>query len=230
MHPDRSFSGVVVSVGLAVVLVACGEEAASRAGDTLAPATAVPSVTSGIATAFVHPFEYTPPPGTELAVTTDSEAMYALTEGSEETYPGFGYEPVLGVWGLTVTAGTPGRTHAGGSRDTHALQPGAFLTDLRENPTLAVGPITQAILGGLPARQADVASTGGGAGYPDIHMDGDALVALGFPGRLIAAELGGGTVLVHIWAVSDEELTAWLPTAMQLVGSIAFIDPRSPVQ
>lgn len=231
MHPDRSVIGVVVSVGFAVCLVACGQEEANRASDTSAPkpATAAPGAITGVASSFSHPFEYTLPPGTELAVTTDSGAMYALTDGSEETYPGFGYEPVHGLWGFTVTSGTSGRTHAGVSRATHSLQPGTFLTDLRGNPNVAVGPITPTVLGGHPARQADVVSVGGGDGYPDIHMGGDAVVALGFPSRLIAAELDGGTVLVHIWAATDEELSAWLPTAMQIVGTIAFLDRVSPL-
>jgi hypothetical protein len=54
-------------------------------------------------------------------------------------------------------------------------------------------------------------------------MDDDVLVALAFPGKLIVADVGGANFVVHIWASSEEELTAWLPMANQIAASIRFI-------
>lgn len=56
------------------------------------------------------------------------------------------------------------------------------------------------------------------------HLGNSALVSLGFPGRLMVADAGGGASLViHIWASSEDELTAWLPVASQIAASMRFI-------
>jgi hypothetical protein len=193
----------------------------------------VPSATitadSAVVDAFVRPFRLLLRAESGLAVTDASRSIFAVTHGSAETYPGFGYEDVSEVWGLTATWGSPARTHEDSGSDTEVygeLRTEAFFEDLRRNPALSFGVPRTAALGGLPALAADIrfrADDSGTWAYPDIHMDDDVLVALAFPGKLIVADVGGANFVVHIWASSEEELTAWLPMANQIAASIRFI-------
>ncbi len=189
------------------------------------------SVAPVIAERFVMPFEYTIPQGSELAATTVSPQMYALTEGSSTTYPGFGYEPVSNLRGITIAFAAGASTHRAGGRADLRLRPDTLLEDLRGNPTLAVGPLSGTTFGGLAAVRSDVAAVAasGSASYPDLHLDplasGDtALLALAFPGTLTVAQVDGGLLIVHVWAADAEELEAWLPLAEGLVSSIRFLE------
>jgi WD40-like Beta Propeller Repeat len=191
------------------------------------------SVAPATAERFVMPFEYTVPQGSELAATTESSQMYALTEGSSSTYPGFGYEPVSDVRGITIAFAAGASTHRVGGRADLRLGPDTLLEDLQENPTLAVGPISGTSFGGLAAVRSHVAAVAasGSAGYPDLHLDplagGDApILALGFPGTLTVAQVDGGFLIVHVWAADADELEAWLPLAERVVSSIRFL--RAP--
>jgi hypothetical protein len=176
------------------------------------------------------PFEYTVPQGSELAATTESSQMYALTEGSSSTYPGFGYEPVSDVRGITIAFAAGASTHRVGGRADLRLGPDTLLEDLQENPTLAVGPLSGTSFGGLAAVRSHVAAVfaSGSAAYPDLHLDplagGDApILALAFPSTLTVALVDGGFLIVHVWAADADELEAWLPLAERVVSSIRFL-------
>lgn len=177
-----------------------------------------------LAERFAWPFEYSVPTGT--VVTTASRSLYAFTEGSTDTYPGSGYEDVRGVRGVTVSFGMPAGTHAAGdARGGLPLRPEAFFEDLRGNPAVSIGPVASASIGGLAARRADVHGVEGwGGAYPDLHM-GEGVMALNFPGSLTVAEIEGGSLVVHIWAATEEELAVWRPIAAGIVESIRFIEP-----
>ena len=206
----------------------------SRSASPTAMAERVPSPPASVAPAtakrFVTPFEYRVPQGSELAATTESPQMYALTEGSSSTYPGFGYEPVSDVRGITIAFAAGASTHGVGGRADLRLGPDTLLEDLRENPTLAVGPLSGTSFGGLAAVRAHVAAAlvSGSPAYPDLHLDplagGDApLLALAFPGTLTVAQVDGGFLVVHVWAADADELEAWLPLAERVVSSIRFL-------
>lgn len=181
---------------------------------------------AAVADAFIRPFEYALPVESGLVVTTASASMYAFTHGSAESYSDTGYEDVSDVWGITATWASPARTHEGGGRDTLKLRPDSFFDDLRRNDAVSVGSVRPDVLGGFDALSADVRGqfNPGSGGYPDLHMDGSALVALAFPGRLIVVDMGGASFVVHIWAASEEELAAWLPMATQIAASIRFTE------
>ncbi len=189
------------------------------------------SVASVVAERFVMPFEYTLPQASGLAATTVSSQLYALTEGSTTTYPGFGYELVRDVRGITIAFAAGASTHASGGRANLRLGLDTLLDDLHGNPTLTVGPVGGTTLGGLAAVRCDVSAVAasGSASYPDLHLDplegGDgALLTLAFPGTLTVAQVDGGLLIVHVRAADSEELEAWLPLAEGLVSSIRFLD------
>ena len=188
------------------------------------------SVAPAVAEQFVEPFEYTIPRGSELAATTVSPQMYALTEGSSSTYPGFGYEPVSDVRGITIAFARGASTHGASGRADLRLRADALLNDLQRNPALTVGPISGTSLGGLSAVRSDVAAAPayGGAGYPDLHLDpleGDesAILALAFPGTLTVAQVRAGPHRPYL-AADAEELERWLPMAEGFVTSIRFLE------
>jgi len=227
--PGARAGRVLVVAALLAMLVALFATVALIGG--LPEARPPTSVLPAVAERFVVPFEYAIPPGSELAPTTVSPQLYALTEGSTSTYPGFGYEPVSDVRGITIAFADGASTHGAGGRDDLRLRPDALLDDLRTNPELTVGPVEGTTFGGLTAVRADVraAPASGGAGYPDLHLDplesGDgAILALAFPGRLTVAQVGGGFLIVHVWAADAEELERWLPLAERLVASIRFLE------
>jgi hypothetical protein len=57
----------------------------------------------------------------------------------------------------------------------------------------------------------------------------DETVALNFPGDLIVAEIEGGSLVLHVWAATKEELAAWQPMAAGIIESIRFIElPPTP--
>ncbi len=193
---------------------------------TAPPASVAPS----IAGRFVMPFAYTVPQGSELAATTESSQMYALTDGSSSTYPGFGYEPVSDVRGITIALAAGASTHGVGGRADLRLGPDTLLEDLQGNPTLAVGPLRGTSFGGIAAVRAEVAAVDarGSAAYPDLHLDSlargdDPTLALAFPGTLTVAQVDGGFLIVHVWASDADELEAWLPMAEGVVSSIRFL-------
>lgn len=210
-------------ISSASLLVGIGLLTSACAGPT--PSTTTTPAHAAEADDFTRPFRLLYPAGSGLAVTDSSRFMFALTHGSTETYPGAGYEETSGVWGLTVTWGVPARTHETGARDTLILRPASFFDDLRRNQSVDVGDPRPVSLGGFAGLYADVRGNygQGGQAYPDIHLGDSALVALGFPGRLMVADAGAGaSLVVHIWASSEEELTAWLPVASQIAASMRF--------
>ena len=64
----------------------------------------------------VHTLRYLRSQGSELAATTGTSQLYALTEGSTSTYPGLGYEPVSDVRGITIAFAAGASTHGVGAR------------------------------------------------------------------------------------------------------------------
>jgi hypothetical protein len=219
---------VLALVTILALLAASAALIGDRAPD--AAETRVPAAS----TVFLRPFEYDLAPGSALVPTTISPQVYALTEGSTTSYPGFGYEPIDGVRGITVAYGIRAATHGTGGRDGGTLMPETFLADLSRNPALAVGEATQTRLDGMPALEADVRATGEGE-YPDLHVSlfkegrpEEGVLALAFPSRLIVAAVDGGFLLVHVWAADEEELAAWLPEAQRVISSIGFAQPPLP--
>lgn len=66
--------------------------------------------------------------------------------------------------------------------------------------------------------------------YFDIHLvpglsSATKVVAFDRPSRLILADVNGVVVGVLVWTEQPDELDAWLPTAMEFVETIEFLDP-----
>lgn len=178
-----------------------------------------------VADAFLRPFEFTPPPGSQMVVTRASANMYSFSEGTTEVYPRANYSPIPGLRGSTVSFGTAPSTH-GDSYPQVPLSLEDFLADLAANTMLVVGETTATQLAGLAATQADVSFIGdirASTGYPDLHVASNVTLDLEFPSRLIVAQTHGGVIIVHIWAGTEDEFSAWLPRAVTFVESFEFV-------
>ena len=74
-----------------------------------------------------------------------------------------------------------------------------------------------------------------GAGGTDIHVSGGMqglgvsdYALLTIPSRLTVADIDGVTVFVLVWALTAEDLDAWLPEADGIIGSFRFLEEGQP--
>ena len=108
---------------------------------------------------------------------------------------------------------------------------------LRSSPSLVVTEPVDATLDGQRALAVDITHVGNSPlPHVDVSAGGEAAMALDFvhPSRLIALDLryepniGGSTIVVQVWAQSEEELESWTSDAMRLVDTIHFLGIRVP--
>jgi hypothetical protein len=201
-----------------------------------APASHLSQVTS-----FARPFEYALPDSGTLQTTVSDPKIVALVD-RHGTPPGA--VPGAEERGVTILVidspfihGCPGQPGRRRIRNT----PAEFLEDLRVRNGNALSPPDATLLDGRPAlvttpsQEPPPAEPAPAASFvdcppeiggSDLHFDdevGEGAVQLFVPSRLIVARIDGLTLLVEIWAQSQVEFDAWLPTAMELVDSIHFL-------
>jgi hypothetical protein len=232
-HHWRLFAALAtVVVGLwAVWLLGVGPM--TRIGDpdaSLAPAsTPRPGSIPGTVTEFVRPFAFVLPPNSNLEVETFEDGWVQFVVASDElSNPAEEHGP----WGVSIADATGARTEEGLGRANLALSFPSFFEDLEGNPSFDVVAQRATALGRAAAIQGDVHAPDGDRypAYPHIHFDwpgaadADApAIGLSSRTRLIVADVQGRVVLVHIWTARPVDYETWLPTAMELVGSLEFL-------
>lgn len=229
-HRILWFAGgaIAASLAIAAAVVLTGE--LSGKPSTGDPPDATPTTTPAVvgarhaAVGFVRPFTYVIPAGSGLGVLEESAAVVTLV--ADPTGPADSAPYQQGARGVTIVDATDARTESGLGRADVQLRYPQFFDDLARNGSVVSIVPADAELGGYPAIQADVngGDLPGANAYPHIHLSGsDAdFLNMNYPDRLIVADVQGRVVLVHIWARDAQELSRWIPTAMQLVGSIDF--------
>lgn len=188
--------------------------------DATAPVeTPAPSAREVNAT-FVKPFEFAIPDGSGLELGRSGEEMARWFVGADHTH------------GITVATGEDAWIHPGAGRVALPDDPAGFIATLREVGSVDLDPTESMTLDGRPAMTARMARDRS-ADDPhvyELHVTGPMTglssgpyLYLNSPQRLIVTEVDGFTVLVQVWARSNEELDAFMPVATEFVDSIHFL-------
>ena len=133
--------------------------------------------------------------------------------------------------GVTVAVVDHGVVHecGGSGRDVEIRHPPAeLLEDIETIAGVALADPTSTTLNGYPGLFTSRTEGSADCGA-DLHLSGGGLGSPYFlltnPAQTIVADVDGLTVFVDIWASTDAELEAWLPTGRAIVDSIQFQDP-----
>jgi hypothetical protein len=115
-----------------------------------------------------------------------------------------------------------------GSRIVIRSAPQEFLDDLRGHAGVALSAVVPTRFDGRPAVVTTVVPGQSRCTFTDFHTGND-YVLLNLPSRLILVDVDGMTVLIDVWALTDDALAAWLPEADEVVQSIHFTGrPAAP--
>ena len=185
---------------------------------------------------FVRPFDYAVPAGIELTpISPWSPALIGWAEGrpfapaASPTEPNSGLAaPAWATRGIVIASGESAWSHGTNLRIPLREAPSEFVADLRDIGGIrTIGEIIATTLDGRPALTLDIDPAMADAF--DIHVNGSMTGLSGDyflltpPFRLLVAEIDDLTVLVQIWARTDEDLVAWMPLATQVIDSIDFV-------
>jgi hypothetical protein len=203
---------------------------------TSATASPSPSNPNDASLAFDRPFRFRVPEGVHLNVNSNFMPLaLELIDGpvyERGQYGSDGNGMPSGVRGIEVASLRSVTTHScsvatGASMrvPVRDRQP-AFLDDLgRLGGMTFASPVSMtvgsrhAISTYLAAKKCEGA---------DFHVTTGAYVDLNVPSRLILVDFDGPAFAIQIWATTEDELSAWLPTAQTIIDSIEFVEP-SPV-
>lgn len=189
-----------------------------------------------IANHFIRRFESSIPVSSTLKLKTgqsDVRSIWAFYEGPVSDHGASGLVPdASDTRGVIVVSGEAAWTHSCNpdvGRKPLRSAPAEFVEDLASIAGAELTVASAETLDGHPALSTTKSLPACGV---DLHIStpmaalagGTSFVDLAIPSRFIVAEVNSTTVLVDIWARTDEELVAWLPTAMEFVDSIHFID------
>jgi hypothetical protein len=230
-----------VVVAAAVVLGAFLVNGVQR-GEVAAPG---PSASRAISVpSFMVPFEYAMPPISSLRVLSgpDERYLFGIVDEPDTVSPppsGELGDPYLrgittddGVEyprGISFAVVADAWTHGQGGRTEVRESPAELLDDLHTIGGVAFGEPATTSLDGRSAIAVTV-SQDAMQGAHDVHVGGHLsglsvdYVVLSLPTRLTLVDVNGVTLLVAVWALSDDELAAWLPVATPIVDSIRFLD------
>ncbi len=183
---------------------------------------------------FIRPFEYVIPRTSTMVPTLELLRLHAFTQGSGEIYPRDPDGKLLpGVRGITVASTDGAVTHpcpivdGGSSRVPVGAPPQAFLDDLRRIAGIGLGEPSPSTVGDRPALAVTVDPGVASCEYGDFHVAnagiGSGYVDLNVPSRLWLVEVDGLTVVVQVWAGTDDDLAAWLPIASEFLDSVHFV-------
>ncbi|MEO5704321.1 MAG: hypothetical protein ABIZ52_08570 [Candidatus Limnocylindrales bacterium] len=234
--------GLLVALAVGTVWVA-GQLPVSPSPSPMSTRTpsAPPSRPTGVADWFEIPFEYTLPVGSsvhwvvgntrvDLTGFLDGTAAPRLDEdyGLQQRGAGARGMAVVSVDDAVIhpcpmSASSPSRVDV---RDA----PADFLADLETIGKMTFTAAESTTVDGRPALATsfDAARWSCGEGG-DVHPFAGSYVRLVLPSRLFLLEVEGKTIMIQLWAVgTDDDLAAWLPTAMEFVESIRFLEDSRP--
>ena len=227
---------VLALVILATAVLMVGLTAVGSRPATPEPsATPQPSATPGTpekASFFVRPFTFVIPGNTALKATSMQARLFSFTEGSNDMYGLDADGHVLpGVRGITISSTDQAVTHpcplveGGRSRLPVRAEPSAFLDDLRTIAGIGLGESTRTTFDGRSAVAVTVDPRAARCDTEDFHVVPGGLggfVLLSVPSHLVLTVVDGETVVIQVWAGTEEELRAWLPTAAEFLSSVHF--------
>ena len=217
--------GALLVAALIVMLAAGVAVALSQPRPAPQPDPSVIAVTD-----FVLPFTYRVP-------AEEAERMHGIGAGTGP-FPMYGI--TSGSNRLTVFEVT-GNVHECGARDTDpsassvtvssvelSRDPTTFMDELRDEVGVGLGAAREAMLGNLPAVEAEIGPAAGRCSDALIHQNGLGLgwaglePALRGPATLIVASANGTSIGVMISASNEDAYSHWLPVARAYVDSFVF--------
>ena len=203
----------------------------------------IPSLTDGDPWMdfFPAPFDYHLPRDGSLSrvPTASALTMVGFVEGSTTVppdWPFFDYGsryqgPDGAPRGIVVVPVSDAMTHScppgppAPARPELGDSPAEILEGLRTTAGAGIASDPSVVIDGRLALVATVMPTEHlceGPTATDIHTTFSDYVSLGHPSRLIVLQVDDETILIDIWARSDEDLADWMPSAMQFVETIHF--------
>jgi hypothetical protein len=126
--------------------------------------------------------------------------------------------PVMSAWGH----GSAGRVPLRSNVDEFLADVDALLNGVD------LEPVTTTTLDGRPALTTRTV-IGMSSNHSDLHLDGPItglsglFINLTAPSVLIVADIDGVTVMVQVWAHTEDDLARWMPDARRFVDSIHFV-------
>jgi hypothetical protein len=194
-----------------------------------------PSNSDDAALAFDRPFRFRVPADVHLNVNRNFLPLALelidgpVYDGGQYGSDGNGMPP--GVRGIEIASLRSVTTHScsvetgASSRVPVSDRQPAFLDDLSRLGGMTFASPVPTTVGSRPAISTALTATKCGAG--DFHLTTGAYVGLQLPSRLILVDFDGPTLAIQVWATTEDELTAWLPTAETIIDSIVFVQPSA---
>lgn len=240
---------VVALIGTALIV---GGQLVERGPDPVPSVLPPPSIqrSPSVSDLFAAPFEYHLPRDGSLSrvPTVSSFTMVGFVEGPVTVPPGafpdtepyrtntepYGTRfqgPDGAPRGIVVVRVSDAMTHScppgppAPARPQLGDSPAEILEGLRTTAGAGIASDPSVVIDGRPALVATVMPTEHlceGPTATDIHTTFSDYVSLGHPSRLIVLQVDDETILIDIWARSDEDLADWMPSAMQFVETIHF--------
>ncbi|MGZ8721969.1 MAG: hypothetical protein ACXWXH_10955 [Aeromicrobium sp.] len=182
-----------------------------------------PRATPPIASAFGTVFSYVPPRADAVRWVTPSAGQFGFEDPhatSRVTRRGVVVASMDHAWVHDCETG---------DRAPIRTAPADLLEDLSAIGRFAYGEPRQISIDGRAAIEARrTLSERSAECQADLHIDpltqglGNSYITLWPTANSILVDVAGRTFLIEIWANTDQDLEAWLPTAMDFVNSIQF--------
>ncbi len=181
------------------------------------------------ASLFLTPFTFNEPDPSNLVRITDTGDIQEFV-GNGISGDNSSARPTDASRGVVIGAlGLPW-LHAceGSPLDDVRETPAEFLDDLHNLGGLTTDSVTATTLDGHDALTTAFRA-GASRCTPDFHVTYDdthasKAISVSVASQLTVLTVGGTTIVVDAWAQSDDSLQAWLPTALDFVDSIHFLD------
>ena len=242
---------VVASVAGGVLVVASrpGEpeplpvpSPASIPGFTAAPASTsqptvsnTPTLAPGVVKTSIatRGLEYRIPDGLDLQPVAGSGAMLAFVPAGQSPYERDEKDRFLpGTRGVTLAATRAAVTHPcppvnGGPSRVPIREPAdEFIEDLRTLGGAGLSEPAPVQFDGRPAIEVRVDPSKNRCEFVDFHVSGGSIgsgyVVLDVPSRLILTRIDDTTMVLQVWAATQDDLEAWLPAANEFLDTITL--------
>lgn len=134
---------------------------------------------------------------------------------------------VEGARGIVVADVTDAVVLHGEPESELGDDPMSFLSSLDATTVFEARDIEEEWLGELRAVSATVVMEREWYSHLDLAgPSGSGSVDFYHPSRVFVAQVGEALVLVQVWAETEDEMTAWLPTAMEFIDTLEFSTER----
>lgn len=227
-------AALVVLVLVLGLLLAVAGGSKPKVEPTPSPSAARTAAAGAIrAASFVRPFSYQVPAEATFSLVVSGPALYGFAESGADgprTDTNYGSVQDWSPQGVFLASADTlwVRVCRGVEQGRVQLRaaPADFVDDLHLVAGLAIEPVAPTAIDGRPTLTTAVTPARSSC-TPDLDFIprfglGDQYIQTTKPAQLFVVNVADKTILIGVWAQTDEQLAGWLPTARHFLDSIHF--------